>query len=270
MRMSLDEVVGRRSVGDRLLLILDTVAAAPGEVGLSELARLTGLKKPTVHRLASDLLAKRLLDRGTYGYRLGMHLFELGQQVPASRRVRDAALPAMVGLLDSTRESVQLAVLDGADVVVVEQFVRSARGAVARGAGSRLPAYCSGLGKAILAFSAPAVVVAALASSMPARTGTTITGPERLRRELAGVREAGVAFDRQECVGGIVCAAAPIVVANRGARAEDVAVAAVAVSGPSRRMPVVRVEAAVRAAAFAISRALTVPVASVRGGDEGR
>lgn len=242
MRMSVDEIAGQRSVGDRLLLILDTVAAAPGEVGLSELARLTGMKKPTVHRLASDLLAKRLLDRGTYGYRLGMHLFELGQRVPLSRRVRDAALPAMAALLDATRESVQLAVLDGADVVVVEQLVGAAGGAVAGGAGSRLPAHCSGLGKAILAFSPP--------SGAPT--------PDRLRRELAGIREAGVAFDRQECVAGIVCAAAPIVAANSGA------VAAVAVSGSSRRMPVARVEAAVRAAASSISRALAGPARTRR------
>jgi DNA-binding IclR family transcriptional regulator len=55
VRISVDEVAEQRSVGDRMLLILDTVAGAPGEVGLGELARLTGLKKPTVHGLATDL-----------------------------------------------------------------------------------------------------------------------------------------------------------------------------------------------------------------------
>src|SRR5688572_31551870 len=121
MRIGAEESAEQRSVGDRMLLILDTVAASPGEMGLSELARRTGLKKATVHRLATDLVAHRMLERGGYGYRLGLHLFELGQHVPASRRLRATALPFMADLLTATGEIVQLGVLDGTEVLYIEK-----------------------------------------------------------------------------------------------------------------------------------------------------
>jgi IclR family transcriptional regulator, acetate operon repressor len=264
MRIGVDEAGEQRSVGDRLLLILDTVAAAPGEVGLSELARLTGLKKATVHRLASDLVGKRMLERGTYGYRLGLHLFELGQRVPVSRRLRDTALPVMSDLLQATSEIVQLGMLDGADVVYVEKLTGPHSIDAPSAVGSRLPAYCSGLGKAILAFSPDEVVDEVLAAPMPARTSTTITSADRLRRELARVRETGVAYDREEGNRGIVCVAAPIVARKYAGRPEDTAIAAVSITGPSTRLQLIRFEAAVRTAALSISRTLNSPFAAPR------
>lgn len=259
MRIS-DEEAGRgRSVGDRLIHILDTVAAAPGEVGLSELARLTGLKKATVHRLAADLVAHRMLERGGYGYRLGLRLFELGQQVPASRRLRATALPFMADLLTATGEIVQLGVLDGTEVVYVEKLTGRHSVAVPSAVGTRLPAYCSGLGKAILAFEDETAVERVLAAPMPARTSTTITDRSRLLRELEVVRDSGVAYDREEGTRGIVCVAAPIVVESYVGRGGHRAVAGLSVTGPARRLQPVRIAAAVRTAALSISRLLGPP-----------
>jgi len=212
MRISTDEAGEQRSVGDRLLLILDTVAAAPGEIGLSELARQTGMKKATVHRLATDLVEHRMLERGGYGYRLGLHLFELGQHVPASRRLRATALPHMSDLLTATGEMVQLGVLDGTEIVYVEKLTGRHSIPAPSAVGTRLPAYCTGLGKAMLAFSEECAVERVLAAPMPARTGTTITDPVRFRRELDRIRETGVAYDREGGTRGIVCVASAIVV----------------------------------------------------------
>ena len=259
MRISTDEAGEQRSVGDRLLLILDTVAGSPGEVGLSEIARQTGLKKATVHRLAADLVAHRMLERGGYGYRLGLHLFELGQHVPASRRLRATALPFMSDLLIATGEIVQLGVLDGTEIVYIEKLTGRHSIPAPSAVGSRLPAYCSGLGKAMLAFSEESAVERVLAAPMPARTGTTITDPARFRRELERIRETGLAYDREEGTRGIVCVAAAIVVDSYVGRDGNRAVAGLSITGPAHRLQPVRLEAAVRTAALAISRSLGYP-----------
>ncbi|OBH08770.1 MULTISPECIES: IclR family transcriptional regulator [unclassified Mycobacterium] len=257
MRLSTEEADEQRSVSDRLLLIMDAVAAAPGEVGLTELARLTGIKKATVHRLASDLLAHRMLERGAYGYRLGLHVFELGQQVPASRRLRTSARPFMSDLVTATGETVHLGVLEGTGILCIERLTgrRSAQAAF----GSWLPAYCTALGKVILAYSHESAAERTLAEPMPKRTGATITDPLRLARELEKIRDAGVAYDREEWTAGIVCVAAPIVVEGYVGRDGHRGVAALSVTGPAGRMQPARVASAVRTAALTISRSLGFP-----------
>ncbi|MGW3284302.1 IclR family transcriptional regulator [Streptomyces sp. NPDC001002] len=259
MRISADENAEHRSVVDRMQLILDTVATSAGEIGLSELARQTGLKKTTVHRLATDLVAHRMLERGGYGYRLGLHLFELGQRVPASRRLRATALPFMADLLAATGEVVQLGVLDGTEIVYVEKLVGRNSVAVPSSVGSRLPAYCSGLGKAILAFEDSSAVDLVLAAPMPARTSTTITDGRRFLRELETIADSGVAYDREEGTKGIVCVAAPIVVESYVGRTGHRAVAGLSVTGPAQRLQPARLAAAVRTAALSISRLLGPP-----------
>ena len=254
MRIGDIESEQQRSVSDRLLLILDAVAAHRGQVGLTQLAASTGIAKPTVHRLAGELVRHRMLLRGEHGYGLGFHLFELGQQVPTSRRLRDIALPLMSDLLEATREIVQLAVLDELDVVYVEKL--TGRGSIKAPSvvGLRNPAYCSALGKAILAYRDDDTLEKVLAGPMPARTSTTITEPARFRRELASIRQSGIAYDRGEGIPGIVCVASPILDFNGRS------VAAISVTGPRQRVRVTRIEAAVRTAALSISRMLNTAI----------
>ena len=254
MRISQAESDQQRSVADRLLAIIDGVAAHRGEVGLTELALLTGISKPTVHRLAGELVRHRVLRRGERGYDLGFHLFELGQAVPISRRLRDIALPLMADLLEATHEIVQLAVLDGSEVVYLEKLTARQSIKAPSVVGARLPAYCCGLGKAILAFSPPEDVERVLAGPMPAVTAATITNPAKFRTELANVRKHGVAYDRGEGTEGIVCVAAPIL------DYDGHAVAAMSITGPSNRLRVVRIEAAVRTAALVTSRLLNTAI----------
>lgn len=254
MRISEVEADQQRSVADRLLLILDAVAAHRGEVGLTQLASLTGIAKPTVHRLAGELVKHRMLLRGEHGYDLGFHLFELGQQVQTSRRLRDVALPLMSGLLEATHEIVQLGVLDERDVVYVEKLTGRASIKAPSEVGSRLPAYCSGLGKAILAFSDEETVERVLAGPMPAFTSTTITDPATFRRELSNIRKRGIAYDREEGTVGIVCVAAPILDYNGRS------VAAISITGARQRLKINRIEGAVRTATLSISRMLNTAV----------
>src|SRR5450755_3363957 len=143
------------SVLERGVALLSAFGADRGELGISELARRTGLPKSTVHRLAGELVRLGMLEPVGPQLRLGIRLFELGQLVPRRRTLRDAALPFMEDLREATRNSVHLAVLEGIEVVYVEILLsRASRSLPSRGCG-RLPAHATGVGKAILAFSPP-------------------------------------------------------------------------------------------------------------------
>jgi IclR family acetate operon transcriptional repressor len=238
----------------RAFAVLGAFDARTSRLTLSELVAETGLPKTTVHRVALELIGLGALERRNGGYALGPRLFELGQRVPRHRRLRDAALPYMQDLFALTRETVQLAVLDGVEVLHVEILHGHRRVPTPASRGGRMPFHCTALGKAIVAFSPPDVVARALAEPLVARTPRTITDPQALRRELAGIRSRGIAFDRGECDRRLVCAAAPIT------SADGTASAAVSVSMSHRsHTRLDRVAPAIVRAATAISTALRAP-----------
>jgi DNA-binding IclR family transcriptional regulator len=113
-----------------------------------------------------------------------------------------------------------------------------------------MPAYCTGVGKVLLAFARPEVAAAAVAAGLAARAPGTITDPARLAEVLAGVRDAGVAFDREECAAGLACVAAPVFAPDGDC------LAALSVTGPARTLPLDRLAPAARTAGLGISRAL--------------
>jgi DNA-binding IclR family transcriptional regulator len=205
----------RNSTGDTVLDraagVLDAFRGAGPELTLDELVARTGLARSTVHRLAGQLVSVGLLERSRRGWRLGVALFELGQMVPRQQRLRDVALAYMEDLYEATRETVQLAVLDEGEVLYVEIISGHRRVATPSRRGGRLPAHCTGIGKAMLAYSAD-VGSAWLAQHAPlaAMTPATITDPAVLRRELLDIRRGGLAYDREENTRGLVCVAAPL------------------------------------------------------------
>jgi DNA-binding IclR family transcriptional regulator len=115
--------------------------------------------------------------------------------------------------------------------------------------GGTIPAHCSGLGRAILAYSDAATVDEVVAAGLRRRTPRTITSPTALRRELAAIPERGLAVDREEGNIGVSCIAAPVF----GPLGQ--VVAALSVTGPSSVVRVERAGPAVRLAAAAASRA---------------
>jgi IclR family acetate operon transcriptional repressor len=238
-----DSVVGRAA------LLLDCLAVGDSP-GISALARRSGLAKTTVFRLVHELAGCGLVELTGDGVRLGMRLFELGSSVPRQRSLREAALPHMRDLQEATRETVHLAVLDGAEVVYIE--IRPGRPGprLPSRVGGRMPAHATGVGKAILAFSAPDVAAALISSGLERRTPRTIVAPGALRRELARIRASGVSFDREESGPGIVCAASPVFGTG------GTVVAALSLTGWSSRLDLERVAPAVRTAALALSRQL--------------
>jgi IclR family transcriptional regulator, KDG regulon repressor len=182
------------------------------EMGISALAARLGLAKSTVHRLATTLVEYDILEqnRETGKYRLGLALFELGALV---RRKMDAASESrgqMHALVESTGETVQLAVLDHLSVLYIR--IRESRQAVRMSSspGSRAPAHCTSVGKVLLAHQPPEIVKQVVDNGLTRYTENTITSPERLFDELASIRTRGYAIDDEEIEVGLRCVAAPI------------------------------------------------------------
>ncbi|WP_324668807.1 IclR family transcriptional regulator [Geochorda subterranea] len=196
---------------ERAVQLLD--ALAQSEAGISELARATGLHKATVHRLIRTLRRLGLVELSpdSTRYRLGLRLLELGGRVLARLDLRDVARPYLIELRDRTRLTVHMAVLDGTEVVYIDKLDSPANLRMASFVGTRSPAYCTALGKAILSALAPEQTRAILARScFVARTRNTLTTPEALLEELAATRARGYAIDDMENEDGIRCVGAPV------------------------------------------------------------
>jgi DNA-binding IclR family transcriptional regulator len=225
------------------------------EMGISALAARLGLAKSTVHRLATTLVEYDILEqnRETGKYRLGLALFELGTLVRRKMDAASASHNEITALAESTGETVQLALLDHLSVLYIR--IRESKQAVRMSSslGSRAPAHCTSVGKALLAHQPAELVAQVVENGLKRYTINTITDPAALVEELASVRAKGYAVDDEEIEVGLRCVAAPI------RDHSGHVVAAISVAAPVQRMTKKNIQSTVPgvvAAAEAISRRL--------------
>lgn len=218
---------GVQSVG-RVLDLLELVAGAGGEIGLSELAERSGLPLPSIHRLV-----RTLVDRGymrqlpNRRYALGARLIPLGRV--AGTMLGSWARPVLTALVDALGESANLAVLDDDAVMYIGQVSSRHSVRMFTEVGRRVYAHCSGVGKALLSQLPTDAVRELLArTGMPSQTPNTITDPDELIAELAQIRRHGYALDEGEQEVGVRCVAVPVLGA--------LTPLAISVSGPAPRM----------------------------------
>ena len=133
---------------------------------------------------------------------------ELSEVRLPSRVPRDLP-PYLQELYHATRTTVQLGVLSGAQILVVEKISGHRPLPMLSQVGGMIPAHCSALGRAVLAYSDAATVQAVIDAGLERRTPRTITTDTALRRELAAIPDRGLALDREEGNIGISCVAAP-------------------------------------------------------------
>jgi DNA-binding IclR family transcriptional regulator len=243
------ETAGPAAGLDRAAAILDAFDATHRELTLAALVARCGLPRSTTHRTADRMLRLGWLEKPGERYRIGERLFEISGLAPVRHELREAVLPFLQDLYGATKVAVQLGVLRGPEVLVVEKITGHRPMPMLSAVGGTIPTYCSGLGRAILAHSEPAVVDEVLAAGMPARTPRTLTSAAAVRRELADIAERGWAVDREEGNVGVSCVAAPIF----GPLQEIVA--ALSITGPSAAIRPEMAGPAVRMAAAAASRA---------------
>lgn len=224
----------------RTLQILEVLAAG-GEFGLTELSERVGVHKSTLLRFMRTLcdLGYARRDPETERFSLSLKIFELGSTVYARLDLVKLASPSLARLSATTQETVHLAVLDGGRLVYLSKLEspHALRVAMRSGVGLTAPAYCTGVGKVLLAFAATDILDAYLASSDFVRyTEKTIPDRLKLLAELQLIRNRGWAIDDEEHEYGVRCVAAPV-----RDRTSEV-IAALSISGPTVRLTHDRIE----------------------------
>ncbi|MEV1133968.1 IclR family transcriptional regulator [Rhodococcus coprophilus] len=249
-RRAADPPVDISTVLGKVVTVLHAFTADDHGVSLAELGRRTGLAKGTLHRVVNDLMNVRLLEKDASGYRLGGQMFELGMRASVERRLLEVAIPFMEDLYERTHETVHLGVPEGTEVVYVSKIGGHRPAPAPSRVGGRMPMYCTAIGKALLAFSSPALFADVVADGLARKTPRTITAPGRFRAHIDRIAETGVAFEYEESAVGLVCVAAPVLVGD------DDPVAAISVTGPATRFRPEKHAAAVKAAAAGVAATL--------------
>lgn len=181
------------------MAILGAFAPERPELTLAQICRLTGLSHATAHRLVGELTAWGALERIPNGaYVIGLRLWELGALNPRGLPLRVRAMPVMEDLHAATQQHVQLAVLDGAEALVVERISTAQAVPVVSQVGGRLPLHASAVGKVLLAHAGEDLFAEVVGGGLVGFTRETITDPKELRVVLAECRRTGVAVAREE------------------------------------------------------------------------
>ena len=198
---------------ERMFALMDVLASREEAISLKEISEKTGLHPSTTHRILNDLATGRFVDRSQPGsYRLGMRLLELGNLVKSRLNVRDAALVPMRDLHKQIQQPVNLSVRQGDEIIYVERAYSERSGMqVVRAIGGRAPLHLTSVGKLFLADDEPLRVRAyATRTGLQGHTKNSLTQLPALERELAKVRQYGVARDNEELELGVRCMAAGI------------------------------------------------------------
>src|SRR2546425_6739639 len=232
-----------RTAGRALDLLMFLVERGQNGLTARELAQRLDAPRTSV----ADLL-KVLEGRGFvaptaegHGWRLDFRVAQLGNAYLHEFSVREVGRAAMRELSRRTGLTTQMAVLDHSDIVYIERQDASrgqSRPHVVTDIGSRLPADCTSLGKAILAFVLDDEIDRLYGSpaELPTRTKNTITTLGRLKSELAAIRRRGYAVVQEETTEGIGCIGSPIL--GAGGPPE----AAISLAGLSAGMPAATIE----------------------------
>jgi DNA-binding IclR family transcriptional regulator len=233
-----EQDISGKSVLERATMILSSFAYGVTSCTLKDLCDRTGLPKSTVHRFAERLVEMGWLERSEGEYSIGIGLYEIGNLANRYYRLRTLALPHLQQLAMTTRCATQLAVLQGNEVEYLE-IVPYRNFQPPSWEGGRMPAYCTALGRAILAFTPTAELAHALDVPRVRRTPHTMVSAAALRDEFERIRAAGIAIDREESFRGLSCVASPI-------RGPGRVIAAISACAPSVPFPTAQIGPHVR------------------------
>ena len=223
----------RVQVLDRAFQILNLLAEEKSGAGLMEIAARLKLHKSTAHRLMMVLEVSRFVEKNTVSgkYHLGSRLMELGLSAVSRLDVYEVAGPHLRTLVKETGETAHLAVLRDGQVVSLVNVESSQTLRTPATVGTRTPAYCTSLGKAMLAFAPQEQIDAFLRNrKLEAYTRKTITSVSRFKQELRSIQKLGYAVDNEEREPGLRCIGAPLWDSSSSV------IAAISIAGPVFRI----------------------------------
>jgi DNA-binding IclR family transcriptional regulator len=206
------QATGDGTVG-KALDVLEMVSAKGRPVRFSELLNESSHPKATLYRLLQTLVNQGMLsyDDMQQTYSLGIRLVRLAHQAWRQSSIAPIARPFVSALSEAVGETVHLAQLDNGQVLYVDK--RNAKDPIDMfsQAGKVGPGYCTGVGKALMAYLEPAELDRAIAKQSFYRyTPATLADETALRADLKKIRAEGVAYDREEHEPEIICIAAPV------------------------------------------------------------
>ncbi|HST56005.1 MAG TPA: IclR family transcriptional regulator [Solirubrobacteraceae bacterium] len=201
---------------ERGLAILGCFSPSRPVLGIADIAEDVGLTRSTTHRYVITLLALGYLEQGaSRKYRLGLRVTDLGMSAMNSMSLRDHAHPYLQELRKLSSYTVSLSILDGEDILYVDRARSYRRGQnlidLGLQPGSRLPAYCTAMGKLLLAHLPEEEQLKRIAvMKLTRRAPNTITSKKALLTELGRIREQSFAVNDQELSDGLHSIAAPV------------------------------------------------------------
>ncbi|MGW6449015.1 IclR family transcriptional regulator [Lentzea sp. NPDC055074] len=193
---------------EKTLAVLEALA---DHTRITDIARVTGLPKSTVHRLLQTMVDRGFATPGSDGYLTGPRVLALAGKVLRPLDTVERARPSLRALQESTDCTVHLAVLFGDELVYVDKFEADRPYRMASRMGMSLPAHGTAIGKAVLAsLSASELEAYVTRTGLPGRTPRTITSPARLMSQLTRVRRSRFALDDEENEVGVRCVGSAI------------------------------------------------------------
>jgi len=238
---------------ERALDVLLCFSQAEPVLSLTQIAGQLDMPKSTIHRYLATLEAARFVrrDGATGSYHLGYRFIEMASLVLQEADLERWAQPHLERLSAECGETVDLAVLDDAQVIYLQVIDSPHRVKIAAAVGQRLPAFCTASGKAFLAYMPADQVNRILSQGMSRYTDNTRVSPADLNQDLRVTRERGFAISEQEYEREINAVAAPILDSH------GCPVAVIAIAGPAYRLSrerMLELGPSIRAATDAIAR----------------
>ncbi|MHC6179320.1 IclR family transcriptional regulator [Clostridium sp. JNZ X4-2] len=180
-----------------------------GEMSILELSNTSNIGKSTVHRILGTFKSIGYVDQNVENskYYATLKIFELGNKVVNRIPLKKIVRPYIEELYEKCHETVNFAVIDKNEIIFLDKIITREPLRIELEVGKRVPAYCSSLGKAILAFR-PNLDISQF--NFHKITNNTIDSLEKFEDELVEIREKGYSMDNEEYINGLICLAVPI------------------------------------------------------------
>jgi len=218
---------------ERGLAVIRAFGPDRPELTLTEVAKATGLTRAAARRFLLTLVELGYVRNDGRIFALRPRVLELGYAYLSGLSLTDVAQPHVEEFVARVRESSSISVLDGHDVVYVVRVPTKRIMTIAISVGTRFPAYCTSMGRVLLAHQPPDEIDRYLGEvDLDRRTKQTVVSPDALRALLAEVRTQGYSLVDQEMEDGLRSVAVPI------RDASGTVVAAMNVSGHSHRVSI--------------------------------
>lgn len=200
-----------------------------GELSIGELSKLTGIGKSGIHRILGTFKQMGYVkqDAQEGKYYASIKIYELGNKVGDRIPFKSIVRKKLEKLYERCNETVNVAMLDNHDIVFLDKIMTKEPLRIVLDVGRRVPAYCTGMGKALLAYEKNFNLDSI---NFIKYTENTLDSAEKLEKELKQIREQGYSLDREEYIKGLICIAAPVKKKNG-----DV-IAAISIAVPAVRL----------------------------------